>query len=78
MEPAGSAAVTVTVDTTELVPGTVKGSVILYTNDAEYPMIMVPVVATVKAAPRITECTVTPVIGEPPAGGDLPCEIRGA
>lgn len=66
VEPAGSAAVTVTVDTTELVPGTVKGSVILYTNDAEYPMIMVPVVATVKAAPRITECTVTPVIGEPP------------
>lgn len=62
----GSVAITVTADTSRLGPGTHDGRVTIFTNDVEYPLITVPVILEVAHAPKITEATATPAIGEPP------------
>ena len=62
----GSVDITVTLDSSELKPGIHEGSVTLFTNDIENPMIIVPVTATVAAPPRVTEASAEPTFGEPP------------
>jgi len=65
--PAGeSFEVTVTIDTSELEPGTHRSEVTLFTNDVNNPMIVVPVIVTVTAPPEITEASAEPTFGEPP------------
>lgn len=57
--------ITVTVDAEKLNAGTHRGAVVLYTNDMDHPVIMVPVVAEVAAPPAITEASASPALGEP-------------
>ncbi len=64
--PAGSVPITVTVDSRKLEPGLHNGNVVLATNDADYPLIIVPVTVTVPLPPVITEARAEPTIGEPP------------
>ena len=61
----GNVGITVTVDTDKLNPGVHTGTVVLFTNDVNNPMIMVPVTAQVVAPPVITEATASPTLGEP-------------
>ncbi len=62
----GSVDIAVTADASELDPGVHSASLLLLTNDTEYPMIIVPIKATVAVPPRITEATAEPRLGEPP------------
>ncbi len=60
-----NASITVTVDAEKLNPGAHTGTVVLFTNDMNNPMIMIPVTAQVAAPPTITEATASPTLGEP-------------
>ncbi|MEA4883951.1 MAG: PKD domain-containing protein [Clostridia bacterium] len=62
----GSEQITVAVNSERLSPGSHSGAIVLYTNDTEYPMIMVPVDVNVARPPVITEASAMPLIGEPP------------
>jgi len=67
MVPAGgSIPINVEVDASHLLPGDYTGSVVLFTNDLEYPMIVVPVHSRVAYPPIITEAYAEPTLGEPP------------
>jgi PKD repeat protein len=66
VEPGGSVEIKVTPDTSTFGPGEHTTTVILPTNDIEYPAIFVPVHLNVASLPSILELSATPTIGEPP------------
>ncbi|MGE5574422.1 MAG: PKD domain-containing protein [Bacteroidota bacterium] len=53
-------------DASRLAPGDHSSAVVLFTNDLEYPMIVVPVNVHVCQPPVITEASAQPTLGEPP------------
>jgi len=66
VEPGGQASIIVEVDASHLEVGTHRGNAVLFTNDLDNPMIIVPVHAVVAEAPQIVEATVDRKLGAPP------------
>jgi PKD repeat protein len=74
--PGSSVSITVTVDSRELEPGVHTSNVVLATNDAKNPLVIVPVTATVALPPVITEARAEPTFGEPPLDVTFDATIR--
>ena len=74
--PGSSLPITVTVDSRELEPGVQSSNVVLATNDAENPLVIVPVTVAVALPPVITEARAEPTFGEPPLDVTFDATIR--